>query len=68
MKKKRKTLFDLSSFIVRRRRQFHFEEHAFKTTKNFDNLFFPKKAELMKLDMFENNEDMYARLGKPYKF
>jgi hypothetical protein len=28
---------------------FIFEEHAFKTTKNFDNLFFPKKAELMRL-------------------
>jgi hypothetical protein len=40
MKKKSKTLFDFSSFIVRQGRPF--QEHAFKTTKNFDNLFFPK--------------------------
>jgi hypothetical protein len=71
MKKKRKqTLFDFSRVSSYDEvDNFIFEEHAFKTTKNFDNLFFPKKAELMrKLDMFENNEDMYARLGKPYKF
>jgi hypothetical protein len=46
-----------------------YNEHPFTTTKNFDNLFFPRKSELLrKLDMFENHEDQYARLGKPYKF
>lgn len=68
--KKKQTLFDYSSVSTYDDTDtFIFEEHAFNTTKNFDNLFFPKKAELLrKLDMFENNEDMYARLGKPYKF
>jgi hypothetical protein len=68
--KKPQTLFDFSrSSTYDECESFVFEEHKFKTTKNFDNLFFPKKTELLrKLNMFENEEDMYTRLGKPYKF
>jgi hypothetical protein len=43
MKKKRKqTLFDFEFHRTTRVTHFIFEEHAFKTTKNFDNLFFRK--------------------------
>jgi hypothetical protein len=40
----------------------------FKSTKTFDNLFFPGKDQLIKkLDRFQNDEAYYARVGKPYK-
>jgi ATPase family associated with various cellular activities (AAA) len=45
-----------------------FKSTPFKTTKTFDNLFFPLRDSLMKeLDRFENNEDWYRKVGKPYR-
>lgn len=45
-----------------------YSEEAFISTKTFDNLFFPKKKDLMKkIDRFENDEGYYSRMGIPYK-
>jgi hypothetical protein len=40
----------------------------YRSTKTFDNLFFPGKDQLIKkLDRFQNDEAYYNRVGKPYK-
>lgn len=40
----------------------------FRSTKTFDNLFFPGKEDIIrKLDRFENDPGSYERIGKPYK-
>ena len=45
-----------------------YEEEYFSSTKTFDNLMFPRKRELLsKIDRFQNDEDWFARLGRPYK-
>jgi ATP-dependent Zn protease len=47
----------------------NFNQVSFNTTKNFDNLFFEKKDELIqRLDYFSQNEAEYKRLGMPYTF
>jgi hypothetical protein len=45
-----------------------FKSTPFKTTKTFDNLFFPNRQIIMKeLDRFENEEAWYQKVGKPYR-
>jgi hypothetical protein len=45
-----------------------FRSTPFKTTKTFDNLFFPLRDSIMKeLDRFENDEAWYQKVGKPYR-
>jgi SpoVK/Ycf46/Vps4 family AAA+-type ATPase len=45
------------------------DECIFKSTRNFNNLFFSKKEELLKkLDFFINNKSYYLYEGHPYTF
>jgi len=45
----------------------YFECIPFKSTKTFDNMFFPQKENLkQRLDFFQNNRAHYDRLGIPY--
>lgn len=45
-----------------------YHEEYFSSTKVFDNLIFPRKSELLaKIDRFQNDEEWFARLGRPYK-
>jgi hypothetical protein len=53
---------------VSKRYGVRYETAPFRSTKTFDNLFFPGKDSLIKkLDRFQNDEAYYARVGKPYK-
>jgi ATP-dependent Zn protease len=46
-----------------------FESHKFYSNKNFKNIFFEQKSQLIKrLDYFINNELEYKKLGIPYTF
>ena len=43
------------------------DECEFSSTRNFDNLFFDDKEELIKkIDFFENNKEWYEKEGHPY--
>ena len=45
------------------------DECIFKSTRNFNNLFFSKKEELLKkIDFFINNKSYYLYEGHPYTF
>lgn len=45
------------------------EEYVFTSTRNFNNIFFDKKNNLLnKLDFFENNKTWYEYEGHPYTF
>jgi len=45
----------------------YFESIPFKSSKTFDNMFFPQKEDLKyHLDFFKNNKAHYDRLGIPY--
>lgn len=45
-----------------------FSVTPFKSTKTFDNLFFPHREAIMKdLDRFLNDEAWYKKVGKPYR-
>ena len=53
---------------VSKRYGVRYETAPFRSTKTFDNLFFPGKDQLIKkLDRFQNDEAYYNRVGKPYK-
>ena len=44
-----------------------FKETRFESTRTFDNLFFPKKREILdKIDFFLNNRAWYEKMGIPY--
>lgn len=46
-----------------------YQEYPFVSTKTFDNMFFERKQELIKrIDYFNDNKQMYQRLGIPYTF
>jgi len=45
----------------------HYEEFMFESGKNFSNIFYPEKEDLMKrLDFFSENKDWYKKRGIPY--
>jgi hypothetical protein len=53
---------------VSKRYGVRYSTSPFRSTKTFDNLFFPGKDSLIKkLDRFQNDEAYYNRVGKPYK-
>lgn len=67
--RKHQTLFETQLAVNSGVSSIFYHQSRFVTTKSFDNLYFPNKELLLrKLDAFENDEDGYARLGKPYKF
>jgi SpoVK/Ycf46/Vps4 family AAA+-type ATPase len=44
-----------------------YQEYPFETTKNFSNMYFDEKSNLLKkLDAFINNKTEYIRLGMPH--
>ncbi len=46
-----------------------FESHKFYSNKNFDNIFFEQKNQLVRrINYFINNESEYQKLGIPYTF
>ena len=46
-----------------------FESHKFYSNKNFNNIFFEQKDQLVRrIDYFINNESEYQKLGIPYTF
>jgi hypothetical protein len=46
-----------------------YQEYPFVSTKTFDNMFFERKQELIKrIDYFNDNKQIYQRLGIPYTF
>jgi len=45
----------------------HYEEFKFESGKNFSNIFYPEKEDLIKrLDFFAENKDWYKERGIPY--
>ena len=59
-------IFSLQEFDEDLRRP-HYDQIDLHTNKNFNNLFFDNKAELIaRLDYFENNTDRYNYLGIPH--
>jgi len=46
-----------------------YQEFPFETTKNFDNMYFDEKQDVLnRIDYFIKNKDEYKRLGIPYTF
>ena len=46
---------------------FEWKEYMFESTRNFDNLFFSEKNNLIrKVDFFQNNKEWYEKHGIPY--
>merc|ERR1719245_2383593 len=45
----------------------HYSEFKFESGKNFSNVFYPEKEDIVKrLDFFTNNKDWYKKRGIPY--